>query len=688
MDGKQFHTRVRGVVCLLLAVLVAFTWVLYDLQIRRGADFLAQSRRKIARTETVDAARGEILDRYGRVLVSNRTSYNVSLDTSLMGERRNDIILALLDICREEGVTWSDTLPLSAAAPFRLTLDEAGAGAKNNFEKLMETMKWTGFSDGETLMAKLREAYKVDPALPDGEARALVGVLYELNVRSKEVSYVAYVFAQDVDITFITKVKEAGLAGVEIDPTTVREYHTPYAAHLLGRVGLMDPDDWNIYKDLGYPYNASVGKEGVELAFEEYLHGESGVRAVETNTQGKIVSEYWVPDSQTGEPQVPQPGGNAVLTLDIKLQEVVERSLSDRIGELASTDKRGGAAVVMDVTDGSVLAMASYPTYDLSTNLQNYTELAQDPLEPLFNRATQGLYPPGSTYKMVVATGALQKDKDGGSVITRNTKVRCTGKYTYYKDYQPKCWIARQYGGSHGNETVTTAIRDSCNIFFYDTGRRLGIDGIEKTARSYGLGEKTGIELYEKTGHVAGPEYTESLGQKWNEGATLAAAIGQENNQFTPLQLCNYVATLANGGTHYSAHLLKEVKSSDYGQVVFQREPEVLNTVDLDPADCKAITEGMLMVTQPGGSAARYFQDLDVKVAAKTGSAQVSSATESNGLFVCFAPYDDPQIAIAVVVERGGSGATLSNIAVDILDYYFSTGNNMETVEEENTLLR
>ena len=697
MDGRQFHVRVRGVMVLLAAVLVGFLWVLYDLQYVHGAEYLEQSRRKIAKTETVEAARGQILDRYGRVLVSNRASYNVSLDTSFMGEDRNTVLLRLLDICREESVTWSDTLPVSQSAPYVFTAE----GAYGNLRKYAEKMKWEGLvptaeeiealqsaespalPSAERLIAKLRETYQVDPALSDEEARDLVGVLYELALRSREITWSSYVFAQDVEMTFIVKVKEASLSGVSIDTTTVREYNTSYAAHLLGRVGLMDSDEWNnIYQALDYPYNASVGKDGMEQAFESYLHGVPGKRAIETNDQGKVVSadDNWKIDERTGEPQAPQPGYNVISTLDIKLQEAVERAL----GALKSEDTQGAAAVVIDVNDGGVLASASYPTYDLSTFLQNYTELANDPLNPLFNRATQGIYPPGSTFKMVTAIAGLQE-----GVITPTDEILDTGRYTYYKDYQPQCWYYRQYGRTHGKENVSEAIRDSCNIFFYDVGRRLGISLLDEYAQKFGLGEYTGIEVYESKGHVAGPGYTESLGQKWYDGNTLPAAIGQENNQFTPIQLANYVATLANGGTHYSAHLLKEVKSSDFSQVVYQYEPEVLNELDLDPENLEAVTRGMLMVTQPGGSAYSYgFNTLDIQVAAKTGSAQVSSATESNAVFVCFAPYEDPEIALAIVVEKGGSGSTLSSIAVEILDYYFSSGSGMETVEGENTLLR
>lgn len=701
MDGRQFHVRVRGVMVLLAAVLVGFLWVLYDLQYVHGAEYLEQSRRKIAKTETVEAARGQILDRYGRVLVSNRASYNVSLDTSFMGEDRNTVLLRLLDICREESVTWSDTLPVSQSAPYVFTAE----GAYGNLRKYAEKMKWEGLvptaeeiealqsaespalPSAERLIAKLRETYQVDPALSDEEARDLVGVLYELALRSREITWSSYVFAQDVEMTFIVKVKEASLSGVSIDTTTVREYNTSYAAHLLGRVGLMDSDEWNnIYQALDYPYNASVGKDGMEQAFESYLHGVPGKRAIETNDQGKVVSadDNWKIDERTGEPQAPQPGCNVISTLDIKLQEAVERALADGVGALKSEDTQGAAAVVIDVNDGGVLASASYPTYDLSTFLQNYTELANDPLNPLFNRATQGVYPPGSTFKMVTAIAGLQE-----GVITPTDEILDTGRYTYYKDYQPQCWYYRQYGRTHGKENVSEAIRDSCNIFFYDVGRRLGISLLDEYAQKFGLGEYTGIEVYESKGHVAGPGYTESLGQKWYDGNTLPAAIGQENNQFTPIQLANYVATLANGGTHYSAHLLKEVKSSDFSQVVYQYEPEVLNELDLDPENLEAVTRGMLMVTQPGGSAYSYgFNTLDIQVAAKTGSAQVSSATESNAVFVCFAPYEDPEIALAIVVEKGGSGSTLSSIAVEILDYYFSSGSGMETVEGENTLLR
>lgn len=705
MDGKQFKFRVGSIVVVLLVILTTFLWVLFDLQYVNGASYLEQSRRKIAKTETVEAARGLVLDRYGRVLITNRASYNVGLDTSFMGERINDILLELLALCREEDVVWTDTLPISPSGPFVFTFDDSSVSS-SSLQKLAKKRDWTALlpteeeitalqetaSSGDhvsrpsatSLFNRLREVYDVPADLSDTDARALVGVRYELDLRTREITYSDYAFAQDVEMPFIVKVKEADLPGVSIDTTTVRAYNTPYAAHLLGRVGPIFPEEVDTYREKGYALNAKVGKDGMEQAFEEYLHGTAGKRAIETNDQGKVVSgdENWVVDSQTGQALAPVPGGSVITTLDIKLQEVVERALATGIEGLKSTDTQGGAAVVIDVRDGGVLSSASYPVFDLTQYSSQYNDLLQNPLHPLVNRATQGTYPPGSTFKMVTAVAGLET-----GTITPQTKVLDTGRYTFWDSPQPQCWLYRQTGRTHGVETVSEAIRDSCNIFFFDTGRRVGIEQLDSYAKQFGLGEKTGIEIAEQTGRVGGPETSEQLDQKWYGGQVLNVAIGQDNSSFTPLQLANYVATLANGGTHYSAHLLKEVKSSDFSEVLYQHEPEVLGQVELSSANLEAVKKGMLMVTTET-SAKTYFQNLDVQVAAKTGSAQVSSKTESNSLFVCFAPYDDPEIAVAIVVEKGGSGSLLAGIASEILEYYFSSSGGMETVPVENTLLR
>jgi len=694
LEDNLFPRRVRAVLLVLAALLVGFSWVLYDLQIVHGAEYLEKSQRKIANTETVEAARGELLDRYGRLLVSNRISYKVTLTTSLMGADRNDIILDLLEICREEGVLWADTLPITASAPFTYTLAAASPTAKSRFIALSTKQKWVDTAldallaqldaaasadqeaeavSADSMLAQMAAGLKVESGThSDQDYRALIGVLYELTLRSKEVAHVDYTFAADVDIDFISKVKEAGLVGVQISATTVRQYHTTAAAHILGRVAQMDEIEWEIYKNLGYAMDETVGKDGIEKAFEEYLHGEKGLRDIETNTKGKIVSETYRVE--------PEPGENVVLTLDIRLQEAVEQSMAVHVPMQESAE--GAAVAVINVKSGDVLALASYPTFDLINFTAQYDEIASNPLKPFFNRATQGIYAPGSVYKMVTAIGALEE-----GIITPETQILDTGRYTYYKDYQPMCWLYRQYGRTHGLETVSEAITDSCNVFFFDVGRRLGISKLWDYAHLFGLGEPTGIELLERVGVVAGPEYTESIGQVWYDGNTLPAAIGQENNQFTPLQLANYVATLVNGGDHWSAHLLKLVKSSDFSEVIYKQEGQLLDTIEIGEANLNAVKEGMLAVTE-SGSVASYFKDLDVKVGAKTGSVQVGVDSVSNAVFVCFAPYDDPEIAMAIVVEKGGSGSELGAIAADILTYYFTAEGMLEAAVTEDALLR
>lgn len=702
MEEKRFPSRIRVLLALFLLFLALFTGVLYQLQILHGAEYAAKATKKIARTETVEAARGNLLDRYGRVLVSNQLSYQVRLDPSLMGkdEEKNQTLLTLLELCREHGVTWTDTMPVERQAPYAYALIPAGGTARTRFSKLCAAMKWSDPAaeevlstveagtgallegcepSAQALLDQMRASFQVDKALPDDLARDLLGVRYELALRQKDIARVEYLFAEGVEIGFITAVKELGLAGVIIEPTTVRQYSTDYAAHLLGRVGSISEAEWEKYKALGYAMDETVGKSGAEAAFEEYLRGTDGVRAVETNSTGKVVSESWLVDEQ-GNERVPQPGNNVVLTIDERLQETVERALAGHIPTLPEAE--GGAAVVIEVNSGAILASASYPTYNLATYSADFAQLSTDPLTPEVNRAFQGLYAPGSTFKMVTAIAGLEE-----GIITPQTKIVDNGRYTYYKDYQPQCWIFRQYGGKHGAQNVSQAITNSCNVFFYDVGRRLGIEKLGQYARLFGLGEPTGVELPEKRGVVAGPEYTKSIGGVWNEGSTLPAAIGQENNQFTPLQLANYIATLANGGRHYSAHLLKCVKSSDFGTILYERQPELIDAIDISPENLAAVKAGMLELTETG-SASKYFRDLDVKVGAKTGSAQVSSATASNAVFVAFAPFDDPQVALAIVVEKGGSGSELGAIAADILTYYFHAEETMEVPAAENTLIR
>lgn len=689
-EARRLKLRTNLLIALFCAVLVGFFAALYQAQVVNGANYRSSINYTIVQTEQVNSVRGDILDRYGRTLVTNEISYNVELDTDAMGDNRNAILRQLLDICRAQGVTWTDGLPITQSAPWTFTTDTPYAYQTQNGDgesvtrltalgSLAQECKWVDSAEkakltsGE-LLAKMCETFGL---IEEGEAptqadREMAGVLYELYLRLYEINNNNYVFARGVDITFISLVKENALDGVRIQTVTSRRYETNYAAHVLGYTGAITRSTKERYQELGYPMNATVGVAGVELAFEESLHGVSGTRVMELDNNGNIVSQQWQKE--------PEPGNNAVLTLDIALQSTTE----DLLAQYAAAQDESGpmAAAVVDMT-GGVLALASYPTFDLSTFRENFDALAADENEPLNNRATQGLYAPGSTFKMLTAVAALSEGK-----ITTTERIECTGIYRHFSDVnsQPHCWIWDSVRGVHGLDDVTRAITDSCNIFFYEAGLRTGIANLRKYAQQFGLGEYTGIEISEYKGWVAGPETSAHFNQQWYDGSTMSASIGQENNQFTPLQLANYVATLVNGGNHYACHLLKEFKSSDYSQVTQVYEPELLHTIDIGEKELDAVLQGMYNLSETA-SMSRYFSSLPVKVGCKTGTAQVATKT-ANAVFVCYAPYDDPQVALCLVAEQGASGGNLAELAAGILAQYFSTDSSLNTVTGENTLLR
>ena len=760
MNHKQFSRRVLGVVVILAILLTFLCSNLYTIQYTNGADYAEQSVAKVSETETVSASRGNILDRNGKVLVSNQVSYNVTLDLNLLGtgQERCETILALTQTATEQGVTWTDTLPITTQPPFEYTTEDPFYTTSTNEEgetiynltslgKLAVNQKWIkdpseqatsdssaekkpGLLDkiksflgmggntettetqtepealptAEELLGKMcksfdiagngtvdeskaKESGETVPTLNIGDmdptdARTIAGILYELYYRARINSWPPYTFATDVSIDFITRVKELSLSGVEIETTSVRKYNTEYAAHLLGYTGSITSDTWPTYKEKGgYTMNDYVGITGAESAFESYLKGTSGTRAIERNENGKIISSQWLTDTETGESMAPQPGQNVFLTIDIDLQQQVEDILASGVAGLQSKETEGAACVVLDVNSGDVLASASYPTYSLETFRQDYKTLEKDPLNPLLNRALQGLYPPGSTFKMITAIGALE-----AGIVEPDTQIDDKGVYTYYSSPQPKCWIYNQGGGTHGLQNVSDAIKNSCNYYFYEVGRLLGIERLDQYAAMFGLGQKTGIELEEKAGVVASPEFTESLGGTWYEGNILSVAIGQESTQVTPIQLANYIATLVNGGTRYSTHLLKTVKSNDFSEVTYNYEPKVLSEIEIQDENLEAVKLGMLKLTTEG-SVSSAFKDVPVSVGAKTGSAQVSAQTNSNAVFVCFAPYDDPQIAVAIAVEHGGSGSELGKIAAQIVTAYFSVQGEQGEITQENTLV-
>ena len=674
---KNPHPAKRRVMILLGvfgAFLLLFGAVLYDAQILHGSENRARSISSNATSEVVPASRGIITDRNGKVLVSNRLAYTLVFDRSGFTDDAslNDAILRLIRLCQETGTAWNDTLPIAQTGSFlRYTNDRS-----ESFTQYLEKNKLTATAAGRQLIAEMRALYHVDESLSEKDARLVIGVRYELHSRD------SYTFAEDVSSEVLSLITDGRYEGVSIRTASARVYNTTLAAHILGTIGPIWQEEWSSnektgyvgYADKGYSMNDLVGKDGVEKAFEEYLRGTDGRRLITTDEDGKLTGELYTRE--------PQPGGTVALTLDIDLQADVERALAQTITGMIDEDsnERGGAAAVVSVGSGEVLALASYPTYDLSTFNEDYEDLVADERLPMFNRATQGTYAPGSTFKMCTAVAALES-----GIITPSSIIQDRGIYTYYRDPQPMCWVYRQGGSTHGRINVTQAITVSCNYFFYEVGRLTGIRTLDSYASQFGLGQSTGIEIGDSSGVLASPEGADSHNQEWTDGQTITAAIGQSYNLFTPLQLANYIATLVGGGEHYQAHLLKNVKEYDNSRLLYVYDDEPLNTVEMSGSTVEAVTKGMHELTVSGG-VAFAFRDCVVSAGAKTGSAQVGTDI-ANGVFVAYAPYEDPEIAVAIVIEKGGSGAALATAAVEIINSWFSHTDDGAAIGE-NTLLK
>ena len=686
---------------LMLIILCVYFVFLYKLQIVEGEAYAEKSANSIASTQIATAARGNILDRYGRVLVSNSPSYNIVINEHQLFYEQDDpnaAILKITSFVTDHGGKYTDTLPITASPPFEYT--EMTSSQQTALKAYLKDKKMDESTSAVELMSYMRTRYKIDNNYSAEQTRVIAGIRYELNVRYADgAGLSSYLFVANADKELITAMLENDLPAVSVTTSYVRTYSTKYAAHLLGNTGVMTAEDYDTYKSKGYSMNAIVGRSGAEKAFESYLHGTDGVATITTTADGTVTDTTYSTE--------PVPGDNVYTTIDLSLQEAAEDALSTGVEALRKSSEEeaakkgvtisdennnritGGAVAVVDVNTGEPLALASYPTYDL-TNISDYdyySELVKDKDSPLYNRATMGTYAPGSTFKPCTAIAALSE-----GIINTGTTIRCDGVFKKYaaQNYTPVCWIWSKYHMVHGSENVTTAIRDSCNIFFYTLGDELQIDKLDKYAYDFGLGKATGIELDENTGIMASKEYKKkTYGEDWYNGDNVQAGIGQSYMLFTPLQMAEYCATVANGGQRHTASMLKMVRSYDYSQTIFQREAEVLSTVESSDANWKAVQYGMYLVANdPTGSAYSSFGHYKVKVAAKTGTAQTGAGSANNGMFICYAPYDDPKIAIAVSVEHAGAGASLGSIAKDIMDAYFNGQSTQDSTENELVVLK
>lgn len=672
MKSLGQRLRVAFIATLFGVIFILFGLKLIEMQVVEGAEYANLANLQVNKSQTVPAARGEIVDRYGRPMAMNRTGFNVIFDRAFLPTgKENDTILRLVEILKESHEPWLDNLPMATSYPFEF------AGSENDIARLKKAVEVNTAASAADVWYWLVEIYDLEGYTPD-QQRILAGVRYEMVQRGFSVT-TQYTFAEDVSIATITKIKEHSfeLAGVDVQESTIREYVSgSIAPHVVGRTGPIFPQDMDKYKKLGYSANEVVGNEGLELAMETELRGSNGKRQI-TFQNGVTIGAV--------ETEPAKPGNTIVTTLDTKLQKVAQDALEKQI-KLMQTDlstyppgegheAEVGGVVAIDPRTGEILVMASHPGYDLSTYKQDYVENVNNPLLPFFNRALNGAYAPGSTFKPCVGTAGLNE-----AVVDRNTRVTCQRVYTRWQDYQPTCL------GFHGQVNVITALQHSCNIFFYETGYQLGIDRIGKYAKMYGLGEPTGVELREEVGHRASKEYSKSINKDWNEGDVVQAAIGQDENRFSLLQLANYTATIANRGKRMKAHLVKSVVSYNFEEAIRDVQPEVLETMDIKDGVFDVVIDGMVAAAGPGGTSLGLFNNYPVTVAAKTGTPQTSPTTQ-NSVYICFAPVEDPQIAIAVIIEDGWHGFTGAPVAKEIMNEYFFASSDAQRPQQAETLL-
>lgn len=655
-DKNENIPKHRQTIFIVLVILAAALILirLMTMQIVEGESYRSYLTEGYSVTKTIEASRGSLYDRYGRPLATNRVRYDITVDkNNVVKDSENSIILELISILEENGEEWIDNLPLSKEAPFVYTGTEAAQ------KRLRSTLGLADFASAEDVVFRLKERYDLEE-MNDEDFRKAAGVRYEM----ERVGYnyvTPYTFAKDVSSVTINIISEHSFyfQGIEITESYEREYpNGDVAPHIIGITGIIYEEEYENLDKSVYGMNDIIGKSGLELAFESQLKGKDGKLKITYDANGEIISEEVIEEAV--------PGAAVISTIDMDLQRVTLAALEKQILNLRSTaeagkgkESEGGAAVVIDVGTGEILAAANYPSYNLTTYYQDYADLLATEYNPLFNRTTEGLYAPGSTFKPVMATAALQLGN-----IKANTTVDCQHVYTYFTDYQPTCL------GHHGRINVRHALGYSCNIFFYEIGRIMGIDNIRQYAYYYGLGEPTGVEIKERIGQVSNPNWATDKGITWNNGDVLQASIGQGYSLFSPVQLANYVATIANKGVRVNAHFVKSINSHDFSEVLYETPIEVLSDMEMTDYTYETVLSGMLQSSQD--SSGFVWGDFDMKVASKTGTPQTTTKTV-NSTFICFAPADDPQIAIAVIIEKGWQGYTSAPVAKEILQYYFGT---------------
>ena len=686
-ERKTAIRRMRVLVAAACILMLLYGLRLIFLQLVNGDDFKSQATNTTDYKFTVTAARGDIVDSRGERIATSVTGYNVVLNKLLMGDEDLDGMLQkIVELLRANGESWNDTLLISqpdAAGNYTFTAEEGNTRDQKALAAMKDNLGLQQYATANDVMEKLVEDYDL-ASFPLSWQRTLGGIHYEMQLQAFS-NVNNFIMAENVSEATVATIKEHSLSlpGVEIVETSTRSYEqSTVLPHVLGRVGKITAEKWKVtdengqttypLREKGYNMNDIIGISGLESAYEDELRGKDGVETITRNSDGVIVD--------TALTTVPEPGHTVQLTIDSRFQKAVDKALAEnidminRVYNTGSMKAAAGAAVVLDVKDGSVLAASNYPSFDQNLYATQYSEYSADESLPLFNRALQGLYTPGSTFKPAVAVAAL----DSG-LINQYSTVFCNGVYTFYKGYSPRC---TRHGHS-GNIDVVTAIKWSCNIFFYDVGRRLTSDVYDAYAYKLGLGQRTGVEVNEATGRLTtknDSNYTASL--------DIQAAIGQGNTVVTPVQLATYAGTLANRGVRYRTHFVKAILDTNTGKVLQETQPEVMDVIEDRGDTFDLVRQGMIGVSETVSGLKNY----PVTIACKSGTPQrsetyyVGSTRKhyTNTMMVAYGPAEDAEIALGIVIEYGGGGARAGNLVADIFDAYYAMKDG--SLNEDGTI--
>ncbi|MBR6610147.1 MAG: hypothetical protein IKK99_08020 [Oscillospiraceae bacterium] len=658
---KTLESRLNILVMIIIGIFLAFTLKLAQYQIIDGEEYYSKSNASTRINQTVIAARGDITDINGVSMAGGQVVFDITINKAYMpSEKLNERILQVVKILQQQGETLNDILPISREKPY--TFIEGKEAEQTRLRE--DVAKVAVYATEQDVLTKLTERYKLQD-VPQDYVRTIAGIRYTMEREGYSASY-PFDIAKDVSVETATIIQELSreLTGIEVTESSKRYYaNGTLLPHILGTVGPIYAEEYRQLKSQGYGLNDTLGKSGLEKVYESYLKGTDGVLQIEKNIYGEITDVDTIIQ--------PKPGNTVKLTIDAEFQQRANDILKAQVEMLQSRtagwgkECTGATMVVLDVKTGGVLAISNYPSYDLERYNSNYSEYFNDPDTPLFNRAVQGLYRPGSVFKVNMAVAALQM-----GLIDENFTYTCRGVYDYY--------TVAQWGGrlpscanntAHGTINVKQALKVSCNCFFYDLGRRMGIERINESAHNMGLGVLTGLEISEQLGRLSTPEFTESLGGTWQAGNVIQASIGQLDTAITAVQLATYAGTVANRGVRYATHIVDSIESYDGSQVIYKTPVTVLSETPNTNNAFDIAEQGMVMASTEG-NAKIYLQDLPYTVASKTGTAQVAGDLY-NATIMAYGPTENPEIAVAIIAEKGGNGYNLAMGVRDVFNAYY-----------------